>query len=419
MFRFTRSFFSILMLSSASLALSAAYAAAAGGDSVHAAETSLVPAAEAPARPVYQCPMHPQIISDKPGECPICHMRLVRRAASKETSSEGRPVPGSAVEGHASVTLSEAARDQVGIRTETVKKRRLQKSVEARGEVVHDPELYQLQIDYLREERLNFEKERNKTPRSIKRGLTGREKIGIEILNKGLSAEWIRALETSGVPDKRLLFHHNLIRALDQSDVLDSRFAQRREDEGVWIYLELLEQDVPFVEPGDVARMDVISLPGTRMEGRVEFIDNKVQDETRTLRARVLVKDVPANLKPMMRVSASLTAELGEAVAIPDTAPLFTGKRAIVWIDEEGRFVPREVTLGRRAEGYYEVLDGVHAGEKIAVAGNFFIDSESRLKSVLESAVGLSAFSHEHAPASSAPPAATTPAAPGSEERAS
>lgn len=370
MFRFTRSFFTFLFLGLIPVTASAAEDAA-----VRSAET---------ARAVYQCPMHPQIVSDKPGECPICHMRLVLRTPAVE-SGRASSHPDAAVPGLAPVTLPAASREQVGIRVGMVEKRPLQKTVHAWGEIVHDPELYQLQIDYLREERLNFERERNKIPRSIKRGLTGREKVGIELLNAGLSPDWIRALETAGVPDKRLLFHHDQIPALEESEVLDSRFKPRSEDEGFWVYLELLEQDVPFVRTGDTAFMDVISLPGTRLEGKVEYIDNKVQDQTRTLRARVLVHDMPADLKPMMRVSASLTAELGEAVAIPDTAPLFTGKRALVWVEEEGRFIPREVTLGRKADGFYEVIDGVRTGEKIAVAGNFFIDSESRLKAALAS----------------------------------
>lgn len=230
--------------------------------------------------------------------------------------------------------------------------------------VAHDPELYALQIEFVREERLNYERERSRAPIAKKRPLTGREKIGLKFLEMGLSEDWVRALNEASVPDKRLIYHHEV--------------------DGAWVYIELREKDASLVKPGDIVTLTPSSLPDNRMEGRVEFIDNLVSEENRTVRVRVLVQNLPTAVKPNTLISATITADLGNAIAVPENSPLFTGKRTLVFVDEGGVFKPREVVLGQHVEGYYEVKSGLMEGEKIARDGNFFIDSESRLRASFE-----------------------------------
>ena len=67
-------------------------------------------------------------------------------------------------------------------------------------------------------------------------------------------------------------------------------------------------------------------------------------------------------------------------LAVPHSAVLFTGKRNIVYIEkEEGNYVPREVVLGPKADEYYPVIDGLNAGEKVVIEGNFLIDSQMQI----------------------------------------
>ena len=150
------------------------------------------------------------------------------------------------------------------------------------------------------------------------------------------------------------------------------------------MYLEFRENDAPLVKKGDVAMIRVPSLPDVAVEGKIEFIDSKIGMETGTIRARVLISNPPVDLKPHMAVTASISVDLGEGIAIPEGAPLFTGEHVVVFVDENGTFKPREVSLGAKADEYYEVKDGLMPGEKVALNGNFFIDSESRLRSSIE-----------------------------------
>ncbi len=312
---------------------------------------------------LYTCPMHPQVTSERPGECPICHMRLVKR---QSTSAHAEKTAERPVLGRVPVSVPDASRASLGIRTASVEQRKMSKVVRAVGWLAHDPELYQFQIEYLQAERQRLDFVRDRTILVQQRGVTWWEQLEIKMNDLGLPPEWAEDLKKAGVPDRRLVFHH--------------------EAGGAWVYLQVLETDIPLVKKGASVTMGTASLPGVEIRGSVEYLGTHLDDMTRTLRVRVLVPEVPEGLKSHMRLEASIQADLGSALAIPEDAPLFSGEGAIVFVEKDGRFMPREVSLGRKADGVYEVLQGLEVGEKVAVGGNFFIDSESKLTSALASA---------------------------------
>jgi Cu(I)/Ag(I) efflux system membrane fusion protein len=84
-----------------------------------------------------------------------------------------------------------------------------------------------------------------------------------------------------------------------------------------------------------------------------------------------------------MFTNVELQVNLGRKLAVPEDAVLDTGVRQIVYVDKgNGYFEPREVRVGMRAEKMVEITAGLKAGDKIAAAANFLIDSEAKLKGV-------------------------------------
>jgi Cu(I)/Ag(I) efflux system membrane fusion protein len=129
-----------------------------------------------------------------------------------------------------------------------------------------------------------------------------------------------------------------------------------------------------------------MAYPQREFGGRVVFIYPMLDPNTRTARVRVELANPGGLLKPAMYGNVDLASGQGKALAIPDSAVLDSGARQVVLVRRgEGQFEPRNVKLGRRADGYVQVLEGVSAGEEVVVRANFLIDAESNLKAALDS----------------------------------
>jgi Cu(I)/Ag(I) efflux system membrane fusion protein len=151
----------------------------------------------------------------------------------------------------------------------------------------------------------------------------------------------------------------------------------------VWIISDIYENELPLINPGETARITLSSLPGKEFSAKIEFIYPTLTDQARTVKVRLTVANPGGRLKPQMFTNVEIKAGMGKRLAVPDDAVLDTGTRSIVYVDKgEGNFEPREVKLGLRADGYREVLSGLKAGEKVARAATFLIDSEAQLKGV-------------------------------------
>jgi membrane fusion protein, copper/silver efflux system len=153
----------------------------------------------------------------------------------------------------------------------------------------------------------------------------------------------------------------------------------------VWVVASVFEQDLAVVRPGQMAAVSVTAYPGRTFTGRVTFVYPTVEPETRTARIRIELPNEDGLLKPDLYGTVQIEAgESVAAVAIPESAVLDSGTRQVVLVDlGGGAFEPREVRLGSRGDGYVEVVNGLAAGQRVVVNGNFLIDAESNLKSAL------------------------------------
>lgn len=159
----------------------------------------------------------------------------------------------------------------------------------------------------------------------------------------------------------------------------------------VWVEVELRESDAGSVRAGSTATLDFAAYPGRPLTGRVQYVYPTLQAQSRTLRARVVVPNPDGRLKPGMYATVQLTSPSPrQTLTVPTSAVIQTGERNLVFVDMgRGALRPHEVTLGRTAGDYTEVLAGVQPGQRVVTSAQFLLESESNLGEVMKGMAGM------------------------------
>ncbi|OGR85092.1 MAG: hypothetical protein A2901_02330 [Elusimicrobia bacterium RIFCSPLOWO2_01_FULL_54_10] len=311
------------------------------------------------AKTIYHCPMHPTYISDKPGDCPICGMKLVLIEEEKHEAAVS-DLP----EGRAPVSLTQERQQLIGVRTSSVSMRDMEIIVRASGRVAYDPDLYNAIVEHV--EALKAKEKTKGSPMAEvhERADSMVRSSGLRLRQMGLSQPQIDEMTRKTKTPTNLLLSEK--------------------GGAMWIYAQIYEHEAGLVKSGQM--MDVISSanPGRTLSGKVIAVDTILNPETRTLRVRGEIPNPEGLLQPEMYVDALIHVNLGNKLAVPKEAVLDSGQRKIIFVEESpGRFTPREIRIGKEAESFYEVVSGVVEGENVVVSANFLLDSESRIKSSL------------------------------------
>jgi Cu(I)/Ag(I) efflux system membrane fusion protein len=149
----------------------------------------------------------------------------------------------------------------------------------------------------------------------------------------------------------------------------------------VWIEGAVFEQDLALVRVGAPVRAELAAYPGRAFDGRVSFVWPTVDEQSRTARVRVAFANSRGLLKPGMYATLFFEAIVGsDVLQVPAEAVVMTGERNLVFVVvPDGALAPREIVLGVRAGGRFQVLSGLAQGERIVASANFLVDAESRL----------------------------------------
>ncbi|MDO9012337.1 MAG: efflux RND transporter periplasmic adaptor subunit [Gallionella sp.] len=141
----------------------------------------------------------------------------------------------------------------------------------------------------------------------------------------------------------------------------------------LWIETDLFEKDLGKVKVGAQATVIISAYPGEVFKGRLTYISNTVNKETRTIKARVEVPNLDGRLKPEMFATAAIntTGASAKALIVPEDTVLLLQGQPTVFVAESGGFKPRAVEVGERAQGYAVLKSGVAAGESVVVSGAY------------------------------------------------
>lgn len=153
----------------------------------------------------------------------------------------------------------------------------------------------------------------------------------------------------------------------------------------LWVDLAVFESDARLLRVGTPVEVTVDAFPGQTYTGRVSFIQPVVDSGSRTLTARVAVRNRGGQLRPGMYASARLASATTPRLVVPLTAVLPTGTRNIVFVNRgDGRFAPRDVAVGLRGDSLVEVVRGLKPGDEVVASATYLLDSESNLASAMQ-----------------------------------
>lgn len=322
--------------------------------------THVAEAAEAAAGGVlyYRHPMRPEVTSPTPKQD---EMGMDYVPVYAEAQAAAAPVPG-----QAGTVISAERRQMIGMRSEPVRRRELAVTVRASGRVAYDPDLYNALSEYQAAVQAREKVKDSPYPDVHERAQALVRAGYLRLRQMGLSDAQIEESARSDQPVNLLLGGAG---------------------GAVWVYAQIYEYEIGLVQAGQKVALTTPAYPGRRFHGTVRAVDPILSAETRSLKVRVEVPDPQGLLKLEMYVNAAIQVDLGRKLAIPEEAVLETGERRIAFVDlGAGRIEPRQVDVGREADGFYELLHGVAEGESVVTSAQFLIDSESRLKAAIQKA---------------------------------
>jgi Cu(I)/Ag(I) efflux system membrane fusion protein/cobalt-zinc-cadmium efflux system membrane fusion protein len=361
----------------------------------------------------YKSSMDPSFIATKPGKDSM-GMDLV-------AVYEGDPAANLDV-----IEVSGAVIQQSGVRVEKVERQRLTRVVRALGRAqvdegrvstvntkfdgwieklwvdetgqkvkqgdplfaVYSPELVASQEEYLQ-----IRKSTAAGPHSTHLLAAARQRL----LQFDVPESFVRQIERSGEAQRRVVFRAPRSGFVIHKTAFQGTFVQKGASlftiadlNALWVVADVYEFDAPWVFAGQKATIELDYLPGVMQEAKVDYVYPVLDEKTRTVQVRLVLPNPKVSLKPGMFATVRIHTEpAGETLVVPDEAVIHSGERSVAFVSlGQGRFEPRELSLGVWGDGFYQVLEGLEEGERVVTSGQFLLDSESRLKEAVKKLLG-------------------------------
>ncbi len=361
---------------------------------------------------LYTCPMHPQIVQESPGQCPICGMDLVPQK-TPDHSEEGDSKQDA-------VRVDPVTVQNMGVRVDTVKRGIVYRHVRTFGRIetpddayavvnlrfsgwvgtiwvdkqgayvekgdklfaIYSPEVFSAQEEYILAIK-SYGLEHRITRSAEKRlKLWDIPEWEIQRISKEMKP---RRLITISAPASGFVEHVGVVEGSNISAGKDLyRIVDLRK---VWLKAEVYDFDTPWIKEGADVEID-FSIPGYRSyKGKISFIYPTLNFKTRTLTARVELENPDMKLRPgMIAIMLIYGCSDDNRLVIPSESVIDTGKRKVVFVTKTlGKYEPREVETGLVGDNYVtEVISGLEEGETVVTSGQFLLDSESQLQEAVK-----------------------------------
>lgn len=344
----------------------------------------------------YTCSMDPQVIEYKAGNCPICHMKLIK--VKKNNLKVGQ------------IKLSAQQIKLANITFDTLRVQELAKEITLTGKVSVDQNLSnaisakvrgrieKLVVknagDYISQGQLLYEiysEDLNAAQQeyvaSLQQGISLNgftEAAKNKLLLYGMSESQINQLNISKQVLQFVPVYSSVDGFVSELSVTEGnyvsagttlfRFASLN---SLWVEAQVYLPYLPFLKEGTEANFSIPAASEKLFHGKVIFIDPQVQSPERFVLARFQITNPSQEIKPGMLANITLQTEKKKALAVPIDAIIQDSKGANVWVrNNDGVFENKMVTTGMQNSRQIEIIDGLTAGEIVVVTGAYLLNSE-------------------------------------------
>lgn len=388
-----------------------------------------------PEKKLWVCPMHPEIIQDHPGVCPICGMDLVEMQPSSKTHAEHNH----------GLHLDTASLQKLGVRLANAKWETVSRNIDTYGNVAVDesmvinvssnlggtikklhvrsvgehvqagqalydifsPELIQMQREYI-----DLRKQKDRLVESM----MGED---AHTSGKGMSEDDMMDVKMNSnmrvVTEEKLAFANvgnDLLEELQKTFRPREVVAIRSPQSGfitkidahegssikpmdtlfslanlshVWVDVALYPDQLPWIKDGDEVTLQLPHLGQSKIKTRLQFISPMVDNTSRTVRARLEAPNPKNQLLPGALVDVTIHAKPHLALTVPRSAVMRTGKGNFVMMSGgEGHFTPVGVETGIETADLVEITSGLKEHDLVAVNGQFLLDAAASLSAAAQ-----------------------------------
>jgi len=388
----------------------------------------------------YTCSMHPQVIQQEPGNCPICEMNLTfvpeEKEKSKDTHDGHEMEMGSKKKkaGFFQFSLAKNLLQNANVYTVPTKKVRFTRTKTFSGHIDYNEDPDRLVIINTKYEgwieKLYVSKEGqhiNKNERLMgiysQKILAAKEEylttyqsliknyssqgINIEDLRKDptliashrkliyldVPSFQISLIETSGKTDRLTYFRSPISGILIKKDILQGSYIKTGQElfrianlKILWVFIHIFEKDLPFIKKGQGVTIQTYAYPEKPFTGKIDLIYPFLDMKTRDVRVRIVVPNDKLLLKPGMFASVKVKSTLpGKVITIPELAIIYSGEKNYVFASVgDGNFEVRPIVVLTRSEGKAVISRGLKKNELIVANSQFLLDSEASLKEAIQ-----------------------------------